>query len=103
MHLVKKAVFGASFLGRRERKNIKRFIHYLTKGFKQELKESIAIPKHIKNKNYDEAIGQVGDIGKMTFLSFLWILPGGGILSGVLVKFSKKIRPSAFREKEEVS
>jgi len=37
----------------------------------------------------------------MTFLSVLWILPGGGILSGVLLKFSKKIRPSSFMKKEE--
>jgi len=79
-------------------KKIKKISKHLSKGLKQELKETIDIPKHIKQKEYKKAVEQVGDIGKMTFLSFLWILPGGGILSGLLVKVSRKIRPSAFRD-----
>jgi len=67
-------------------------------GLKQEYKETKDIPKHIKNKEYKKAAEQVGDIGKMTFLSTLWVLPGGGVLSGVLVKYFKKMRPSAFRD-----
>ena len=67
-------------------------------GLKQEYGETKDIPKHIKNKEYKKAAEQVGDIGKMTFLSTLWVLPGGGVLSGVLVKYFKKMRPSAFRE-----
>ena len=67
-------------------------------GLKQEYEETKDIPKHIKNREYKKAAEQVGDIGKMTFLSTLWVLPGGGVLSGVLVKYFKKMRPSAFRE-----
>lgn len=70
-------------------------------GLKQEYEETKDIPKHIKNKDYKKAAEQVGDIGKMTFLSTLWVLPGGGILSGLLLKYFKKIRPSAFREDEK--
>jgi len=44
------------------------------------------IPKHIKNKDYKKVAEQVGDIGKMTFLFSLWVLRGGGMLSGVLVQ-----------------
>ena len=67
-------------------------------GLKQEYEETKDIPKHIKNREYKKAAEQVGDIGKITFLSTLWVLPGGGVLSGVLVKYFKKMRPSAFRE-----
>lgn len=70
-------------------------------GLKQEYKETKDIPKHIKNKEYQKAVEQVGDLGKMTFLSALWILPRGGVISGVIVKYFKKIRPSAFRGGEE--
>jgi len=82
-------------------KKIRKFTKHLSKGLKQELRETADIPKNIKQKEYKKAVEQVGDIGKMTFLSFLWVLPGGGVLSGILVKFSKKIRPSAFRKEEK--
>jgi len=85
------------------KKKLKRFVKKLHHGLKQEYNETKAIPKHIKNKEYKQAIEQVSDLGRMTFLSFLWILPGGGVISGFLVKFSDKIRPSAFRKKEEKS
>ena len=77
---------------------LKKFSKRVGHGLKQEYKETKDIPKHIKNKEYKKAAEQVGDIGKMTFLSTLWVLPGGGVLSGVLVKYFKKMRPSAFRE-----
>ncbi len=77
---------------------LKKFSKKMGHGLKQEYKETKDIPKHIKNKEYKKAVEQVGDIGKMTFLSALWILPGGGVASATLVKFFKKIRPSAFRE-----
>ena len=67
-------------------------------GLKQEYRETKDIPQHIKNREYKKVAEQVGDIGRMTFLSTLWVLPGGGVLSGVLVKYFKKMRPSAFRE-----
>ena len=80
---------------------LKHFTKKIHKGLKQELQETKDIPKHIKNKEFDKATEQIGDIGKMTFLSTLWILPGGAVMSGFLVKYFKKMRPSAFREKED--
>ncbi len=80
---------------------LKKFSKDMSHGLKQEYKETKDILKHIKNREYKKATEQVGDIGKMTFLSTLWVLPGGGVLSGVLVKYFKKIRPSAFREDEK--
>jgi len=77
---------------------LKKFSKRVGHGLKQEYKETKDIPKHIKNKEYKKATEQIGDIGKMTFLSTLWILPGGGVLSGILIKYFKKMRPSAFRE-----
>jgi hypothetical protein len=80
---------------------LKKFSKKIGHGLKQEYKETKEIPKHIKNKEYKKAAQQVGDLGRMTFLSILWVLPGGGILSATLVKFSKKFRPSAFKKDEE--
>ena len=77
---------------------LKKFTRKIGRGLKQEFKETTDIPKHIKNGEYKKVSEQIGDIGKMTFISVLWILPGGGVLSGFLMKFSKKIRPSSFRE-----
>jgi len=70
-------------------------------GLKQEYNETKDIPKHIKNREYKKVAEQVGDLGKMTFLSTLWVLPGGGVLSGVLIKYFEQLRPSAFREEDE--
>ena len=80
---------------------LKKFSKKIGHGLKQEYKETKEIPKNIKNKEYKKAAQQVGDLGRMTFLSILWVLPGGGILSATLVKFSKKFRPSAFRKEDE--
>ena len=80
---------------------LKRFSKKIEKGLKQEFQETKDIPKHLKNKEFEKATEQIGDIGKMTLLSTLWILPGGAVLSAFVVKYFKKMRPSAFREKEE--
>ena len=79
----------------------KKFSKKIGNGLKQEYKETKDIPKNIKNKEYKKAAQQIEDLGKMTFLSTLWVLPGGGVLSGILVKYFKKIRPSAFTEDKE--
>ena len=80
---------------------LKQFSKKMGHGLKQEYNETKDIPKHIKNREYKKVAEQVGDLGKMTFLSTLWVLPGGGVLSGVLIKYFKKLRPSAFREEDE--
>ena len=79
---------------------LKRFTKKIGNGLKQELQETKDIPKHIKNREFDKATEQIGDIGKMTFLSALWILPGGAAASAFVLKCFKRMRPSAFREKE---
>ena len=79
---------------------LKQFSKKMHHGLKQEYQETKDIPKHIKNREYKKAAEQVGDITKMTFLSALWVLPGGGVVSATLIKVFKNIRPSAFREKD---
>ena len=80
---------------------LKHFTKKIAKGLKQELQETKDIPKHIKNKEFNKATEQIGDITKMTFLSTLWILPGDAVMSAFVVKYFKKMRPSAFREEEK--
>jgi hypothetical protein len=80
------------------KQKIKHFTTRLGTGLKQEYHETKQIPRHIKERNFKEALLQIGDLGKMSFLAVLWILPAGGILSGFIVKYSKKIRPSAFQD-----
>ncbi len=79
---------------------LKQFSKKMHHGLKQEYQETKDIPKHIKNREYKKAAEQLGDITKMTFLSALWVLPGGGVVSAMLIKVFKNIRPSAFREKD---
>ncbi len=73
----------------------------LKDGLHQEWRETGDIPKHIKNRNFKDVIAQITDIFRMIFITILWILPGGAILSGFIVKLFKGIRPSAFREKDK--
>ncbi len=79
---------------------LKKFSKKMHHGLKQEYQETKDIPKHIKNKEYKKAAEQLGDISKMTFLSALWLLPGGSVLSAALVKLFKNIRPSAFKDEK---
>jgi len=58
--------------------------------------------KHIKNGNYKEAKQQVADLGKMAVIGFVWILPAGAVISGFIMKFSDKMRPTAFQKEENV-
>jgi len=79
------------------KEKIKNFSIKIGGGLKQEYHETKQIPKHIQKGNFKEAAQQVGDIGKMVFIALVWILPAGVIVSSFIVKFSKKIRPSAFQ------
>ena len=85
------------------RKKFKKFRTHIGKGLKQEYQETKDIAKHIRNGNYKEAKQQITDIGKMIFIASIWILPAGAILSGFIMKFSDKMRPTAFQNdtKEE--
>ena len=37
----------------------------------------------------------------MTGLTIVWIVPGGAVLTAMILKFSHKSRPSAFQDSEE--
>jgi len=80
------------------KQKIKNFTTNIRRGLKQEYHETKAIPRHLKERNFKEAFVQIGDLGKMSFLGLLWILPAGSIVSGFIMKYSKKIRPTAFQD-----
>jgi len=66
-----------------------------------EFKETIEIPTLIRRKEYKKAGAQVVDLFKMTGLTIVWIVPGGAVLTAMILKISHKSRPSAFQVKEE--
>ena len=71
------------------------------KGMHVELKETIAIPSLLIRREYKKAGAQVVDIFKMTGLVVVWVVPGGAVITAMILKFSHKMRPSAFHTKEE--
>jgi hypothetical protein len=77
---------------------MRRFTAGLHKGLRVEWRETRAIPGQLLRGEFRKAGEQVADLGRMGFLTVLWVLPGGAVISGVLVKFFRRIRPSAFRE-----
>lgn len=83
------------------KKRIQHFAKKIGRGLQQEYNETKQIPYHIRKKNFKAAGEQIGDIGKMVLIAFVWILPAGAILSGFIIKFSQKMRPSAFQTTEE--
>jgi hypothetical protein len=87
---------------RKRIKNLKTFTRRIGKGMHVELKETIEIPSLLIRREYKKAGAQVVDIFKMTGLAVVWIVPGGAVITAMILKFSHKMRPSAFRsEKEE--
>jgi len=80
------------------KKKIKAFSKKFGSGLKQEYQETKDIPKHIKNGNFKEVKQQVVDIGKMFTIAFIWVLPAGAIISGFIMKYSNKMRPTSFRD-----
>jgi hypothetical protein len=82
---------------------LSKFSRRIGRGLHVEWKETIEIPKLLKNREYKKAGVQVFDIFKMAGLSVVWVIPGGAVLTAVIVKFSHKARPSAFHPSEEDS
>ena len=41
------------------------------------------------------------DICKMVGLGIVWVLPGGAVITAFIVKFSYKVRPSAFQSEKK--
>jgi len=80
-----------------------RFTKKIGKGINVEIKETIEIPSLIKKKEYKKAGHQVVDIFKMAGLTIIWVIPGGGIIITMILKFSHKSRPSAFKPSKKKS
>ena len=80
---------------------LKKFSRRLGRGMHVEWKETIEIPSLIMKKEYKKAGAQVVDIFKMAGLSVIWVVPGGAVITAMIVKFSHKARPSAFHPPKE--
>ena len=76
----------------------KTFSRRLGKGMHVEWKETIEIPSLLMKKEYKKAGAQVIDIVKMAGLTVIWVVPGGAVITAMILKFSHKARPSAFHE-----
>ncbi len=81
--------------------NLKKFTRRIGRGMHVELKETIEIPSLLIRREYKKAGAQVVDIFKMTGLAVVWVVPGGAVITAVILKFSHKMRPSAFRSKDK--
>ena len=57
-------------------KHRRKFSRRIGRGLHVELKETIKIPKLLKNKEYKKAGDQVFDICKMAGLTVVWVVPG---------------------------
>jgi len=77
--------------------NFKSFAKSLGRGMAIEWQETKEIPMLLWQKEYKKAGTQVVDICKMAALGIVWIIPGGAVLTAMIVRFSCKIRPSAFQ------
>lgn len=82
------------------KQKFKKFTQKIGSGLAQELKETKDIPRHLKEKNFKAVAQQLADIIKMMLLALIWLLPAGIAVSGFIVKYSNKMRPTAFRKKE---
>lgn len=88
------------------RKKIKRarvFTRRLGRGLHVEWRETIEIPSLIKKREYKKAGAQIADLFKMAGLSIIWIIPGGAVITAMILKISHKARPSAFHPKAKSS
>ena len=86
---------------KRRIQNLRKFTRRIGRGMKVELKETIEIPSLLIRREYKKAGAQVVDIFKITGLALVWVVPGGAVITAVILKFSHKMRPSAFRSEEE--
>jgi len=82
---------------------VAKFSKTIGKGLKIEMKETIEIPSLLRRKEYKKAGSQVVDIFKMTGLTIVWIVPGGAVITAMILKFTHKARPSAFQPAKETA
>jgi len=84
-------------------KRFAKFTRKIGKGINIEIRETIEIPSLIRKKEYKKAGYQIIDIFKMAGLTVIWIVPGGAVITTMILKFSHKTRPSAFQAPQEES
>jgi len=87
------------------KKHIKKFTRFsrrIGRGLNVEFRETVAIPSLLKEGEYRKAGEQVLDIAKMVGLTAVWVVPGGAVMTTMILKFSHKSRPSAFRPEEKL-
>ena len=77
------------------------FSRRIGRGLYVEWKETVEIPKLLKDKEFKKAGEQVLDICKMGTLTAIWVIPGGAVLTAMILKFSHQARPSAFHTKKK--
>ena len=77
------------------------FSRRIGRGLHVEWKETIEIPKLLREKEFKKAGEQVLDICKMGTLTVIWVIPGGAVLTAIILKFSHKARPSVFKIKDK--
>jgi len=81
-------------------KKFNRFSRHIGRGLNIEFRETVAIPSLLRRREYKKAGEQVLDLLRMAGLTIVWIVPGGAVITTMILKFSHKSRPSAFRPKE---
>jgi hypothetical protein len=81
--------------------SFKVFSQKLGKGMHVEWRETKEIPSLLLRKEYKKAGAQVLDICKMAGLGIVWVIPGGAVITAFIVKFSYRMRPSAFQPEEK--
>jgi hypothetical protein len=81
--------------------SFKAFSKKLGKGMHVEWRETKEIPSLLLRKEYKKAGAQVLDICKMAGLGIVWVIPGGAVITAFIVKFSYRMRPSAFQPEEK--
>jgi hypothetical protein len=79
----------------------KTFSREIGKGMHVEWKETREIPLQLWRGEYKKAGAQVFDICKMVGLGIVWVVPGGAVITAFIVKFSYRMRPSAFQKQEK--
>jgi len=80
---------------------LRTFSRRIGRGLHVEWKETVEIPKLLRDKEFKKASEQVLDICKMGTLTVVWVIPGGAVLTAMILKFSHKARPSAFKTKDK--
>ncbi len=83
--------------------DFKKFSRRIGRGMHVEWKETIEIPSLLVKKEYKKAGAQVVDIFKMAGLTVIWVVPGGAVITAMILKISHKARPSAFHPQEKIA